>query len=144
MSANWRRLSLPLVVLGLLLALVAVVSAASATTINFNEVLYGGNATFIFTEPGNYAVNLTVSDPAGNLNGTTFTVNILDVTPPNLTIIQKFLNSTEDIPLYLNRTAVNGSDVGGTLTWFWSDGAGGFANSTGPDIAWLFVNPGDY
>ena len=104
-------------------------------------ILTGSDATWTFTTPGQYEVNVSVSDPAGNLNNTTITITIFDITPPSLTLPVTSINTTEDTPVAITQSSLDNSN--GTLNWTWR-APGANLTSFGPNITWVFETPGLY
>ena len=105
------------------------------------DILSGRDATFTFNTPGQYAIEVGVSDPAGNTNNTTFVITIFDITPPSLLLPVTFLSVDEDTEV--NITQSSGDNALGNLTWTWRAAAANLT-STGPNITWIFTTPGVY
>jgi large repetitive protein len=105
------------------------------------ETVYGQNTTWTFTDPGQYAINVIVTDPAGNANGTIFNITIFDITPPSLSLPVTFYDVDEDTPVNINQTSIDNGN--GTLNWTWRSPAANLT-SNGPNITWIFTTPGLY
>ncbi len=103
--------------------------------------VYGQNTTWTFTDPGQYAIDIVVTDPAGNANRTIFNITIFDITPPSLSLPVTFYNVDEDTPVNINQTSIDNGN--GTLNWTWRSPAANLT-SFGPNITWIFTTPGLY
>jgi len=70
------------------------VGIVNYTWIVAGKVLWGKNTIFTFTEPGNYKINLTVSDKAGNTNSTVSNILVQDITDPiiNVSVNEKYVS----------------------------------------------------
>ena len=108
--------------------------------------LIGMIVNYTFTIPGVYAVNLTVSDPAGRTASDTITITVKDVTPPVavITLDGTIQNQTVVVDQSVLFSGLDSYDPkNGTITsytWNLGDGMEGYT----PTVSHAYANPGTY
>lgn len=103
------------------------VSAGSASTGSRNNystsVIDIDYDTALLSGEGNYSINLSVNDTAGNLDWQVFIVEIINETAPVWNVSLDYpvvLNLTEDV-LFTYNVSVNVSDPGETITFYYEN-----------------------
>lgn len=125
---------------------------ASASSDNFDIAYYlwdfgDGNTTNVtietvmhtYDEPGNYTVGLVVGDPVSNEAGTSIWVDVLDVTPPTVTISVDNTTVPEDMTINFEAEASDNVAIH-NITWLLM----GDTVGTGPMLDHVFAEPGRY
>ncbi len=103
--------------------------------------LDGVSPTFVFVDPGNFTVILTVHDRLANIAQRSFTVVVADLTDPtaDFTIPTEW---PEDVALGLNGSGAS-DNSGAPLTYLWSStGPSGFDTAAGTSPFMTFATPG--
>ncbi|RNC90255.1 MAG: PKD domain-containing protein [Allomuricauda sp.] len=101
------------------------------------------NPTHIFTTPGDYLVELTVTDAEGLFDTSTVTIEVSEVfvnQPP--TAVLEASTLIGNAPLQVTFTGSNSTDDIGITSYLWDFGDGG--TSTEADPVYTFSNPGTY
>jgi|GEM_PF-999848 len=103
------------------------------------ETTNGSNVTHTYATAGEYDVQLTVTDSAGNVNSTNATVTVTDPPDPVASLNAPDV-ATVDQPIELD---ANGSDTGPNPSYAWSID-GNATNASGPTIDHAFAVPGEH
>jgi hypothetical protein len=111
--------------------------------------LVGPTASWTFTVLGDFHGVLNVTDSAGLSNETTFTIHVVDTTPPRVAVGEDALvNQHTQVELNGTGTTDNDSTLILTGTFLWSIYKGSatspFHTSEGPFEAYIFDEMGEY
>ena len=114
----------------------------------------GNNSTtssvkHVYTQPGNYTLNMTVTDRAGLKDTDTTWVLVMDTTEPTpMMSLDGVVNGTVDEDVQVRLSAAGSSDNVGIVNWTWEiSGTGlgqGQVDLFGADSMFTFVQPGTY
>jgi PKD repeat protein len=103
------------------------------------QTLNGSTHSYIFTNPGNFSVTLTVNDSHGTEATDTTQVTVLDVTQPEASIT---CNQTVTQGVALQISAENSTDNGQITHYTWDFGDD--TQGTGIATNHIYATPGDY
>jgi parallel beta-helix repeat protein len=101
--------------------------------------IYGPMPFYIFSQPGNYTVTLTVLDRAGNADTDTMIVNVRDITPPQS---DPMLPPSADEGQNVLFDGSVSSDNVGIVNYTWTFDDGGQVTLYGMFVNYTFSTPG--
>jgi PKD repeat protein len=101
--------------------------------------IYGPMPFYIFSQPGNYTVTLTVLDRAGNADTDTMIVNVRDITPPQS---DPMLPASADEGQNVLFDGSVSSDNVGIVNYTWTFDDGGAVTLYGMFVNYTFTTPG--
>ena len=109
----------------------------------------GDVVSHIFADPGDFGVQLTVTDAAGNSASSTTIITVNDIESPRAAFNWSYTNDTggnvvgaavEGLPIHFNAGGTN-DNSGGNLTYIWDFGDG--TNGTGVTVDHIFSETSD-
>jgi parallel beta-helix repeat protein len=103
--------------------------------------LYGVNTSYIFAQPGNYAITLNVSDASGNQATDTCIIYVNDCTAP---VADAGTDQSVDEDEMIQFDGNGSTDNVGIIWYNWSFGDGGYDFGTNVTTIHTYTNAGDY
>ncbi|HJM81741.1 MAG TPA: PKD domain-containing protein [Candidatus Poseidoniia archaeon] len=109
----------------------------------------GDVVSHIFADPGDFGIQLTVTDAAGNSASSTTIITVNDIESPRAAFNWSYTNDTggnvvgaavEGLPIHFNAGGTN-DNSGGNLTYIWDFGDG--TNGTGVTVDHIFSETSD-
>lgn len=104
-------------------------------------ILHGKDVGYVFDDPGLFMISLVVSDDSGNIDESSFTLEVLDITDPVINLGEVFIEGD-------NLGVFNGSgctDNVGIVNWTWSFISGpDMIKLYGKEVVHIFYSPGTY
>ncbi|MEC8875778.1 MAG: PKD domain-containing protein [Candidatus Thermoplasmatota archaeon] len=114
-----------------------------------NNTDTGDVVSHIFADPGDFSVQLTVTDAAGNSDSSTTVISVNDIEPPRAAFNWSYTNETgsdvagaavEGLPTHFNAGGTD-DNSNGPLTYIWDFGDG--TNGTGVTVDHTFDETSD-
>jgi PKD repeat protein len=108
--------------------------------------LKGIVVTYVFSIPGVYPVNLTVTDQEGRTSTDSINITVRDITPPVAVITLENISPSQKIEvgqsILFNGTRSYDPKNGTITEYLWNFGDG--MNNSGPSLSHTYASPGTY